>query len=139
VRCAPLVSIDLLVFDEQGRALVGLRTNEPARDTYFVPGGVVRKNERLGDAFRRILGAETGVTADVGDAQFRGVYEHLYHVSRLGGSAFGTHYVVLAYALPLNRPVKLALDRQHRAFRWMSPSELLAAPDVHGYTKAYFQ
>jgi colanic acid biosynthesis protein WcaH len=35
--------------------LVGLRTNEPAKGKWFVLGGVVGKNERLADAFARIV------------------------------------------------------------------------------------
>jgi len=43
--------------------LVGLRTNEPAKNYYFVPGGVIRKNETIELAFERILKAETGCRA----------------------------------------------------------------------------
>jgi colanic acid biosynthesis protein WcaH len=58
VRCAPLPSIDLIIRDSERRVLVGLRTNEPAKDYYFVPGGVIRKNETLELAFARILRAD---------------------------------------------------------------------------------
>jgi colanic acid biosynthesis protein WcaH len=36
------VSIDLIVRDADGRVLLGLRNNRPARDWWFVPGGIVR-------------------------------------------------------------------------------------------------
>src|SRR6516165_7240664 len=55
VRLAPLVSIDIIVKDPQGYTLLGLRVNEPAKGKYFVPGGVIRKNETIRDAFARIL------------------------------------------------------------------------------------
>src|SRR5262245_10728718 len=42
VRCAPLPSLDLIIRDSDGKVLVGLRTNEPAKNYYFVPGGVTR-------------------------------------------------------------------------------------------------
>ena len=60
VRCAPLPSIDLIIRDSDRRVLVGLRTNEPAKNCYFVPGGVIRKNETIEVAFARILNSETG-------------------------------------------------------------------------------
>src|SRR5215218_457853 len=60
VRNAPLISIDLIIRDTCGKILVGMRTNEPAKGFYFVPGGVIRKNETLADAFSRIVAAETG-------------------------------------------------------------------------------
>ena len=58
VRCAPLPSFDLIIRDSDGRVLVGHRTNEPAKNYYFVPGGVIRKNETIELAFARILRAE---------------------------------------------------------------------------------
>jgi hypothetical protein len=55
VRNTPLVSIDLIIRDPDQYVLVGLRTNEPAKGKWFVPGSVVRKYERLADA--RSLGS----------------------------------------------------------------------------------
>jgi hypothetical protein len=39
VGLVPLVSIDLIIRDANGNVLVALRTNEPAKGVYFVPGG----------------------------------------------------------------------------------------------------
>ena len=61
VELTPLVSIDLVVRDESGRMLVGLRANRPAQGYWFVPGGRVGKNETLREAFDRLTGAELGV------------------------------------------------------------------------------
>lgn len=58
---APLVSIDLLVTDSQGRTLVGRRINPPAAASWFAPGGRVRKDETLDAAFLRLTEAELGV------------------------------------------------------------------------------
>jgi colanic acid biosynthesis protein WcaH len=55
VRLAPLVSIDLIIRDDEQNVLVALRTNEPAKGVYFVPGGCIRKNETIENAFARIL------------------------------------------------------------------------------------
>ena len=118
---------------------MGIRNNEPARNFCFVPGGRVRKGETLEAAFARIVAAETGVDADFTHARFLRVYQHMYPNNRFGHSGYGTHYVVLAYELNLpSRPV-VALDSQHCAARWMEEAELRAAPDVHPYTKAYFE
>jgi colanic acid biosynthesis protein WcaH len=46
IRLGPLVSIDLIVRGPDERILTGLRLNEPAKGTYFVPGGVILKNEK---------------------------------------------------------------------------------------------
>jgi colanic acid biosynthesis protein WcaH len=139
VRCAPLVSIDLLIFDPAEHVLVGLRNNEPAKGVYFVPGGIIRKGELLKDAFGRILLAETGQEALIGAARFLGPFEHFYATNRFGDAEFGTHYVVLAYRLQLDRRPEIKLNDQHSKLRWMSVAGILAAPDVHENTKAYFR
>ena len=58
VRNAPLVAIDLIIRDPEQCVLVGLRMNEPAN---LCPA--VRA-----DAFVRIVKAETGLEASIGDA-----------------------------------------------------------------------
>ena len=118
--------------------LVGLRTNEPAKGKWFVPGGVIRKYERLADAFARIAKAEIGLEASIDGARFVGVYEHLYDSNLFGEEGFGTHYVVLAHQLDLDHQPPLESDRQHSGFRWMTPAELISSPDVHQNTKDYF-
>ena len=139
VRHAPLVSIDLVIKNPERRVLTGLRVNEPARGTYFVPGGIIRKNETINNAFARIMQAELGFTREFNEAIFIGVFEHLYETNRFCHPGYGTHYVVLAYRLELPECPTIKLDAQHRAIRWMTPSEITAAPDVHPNTKAYFK
>jgi 8-oxo-dGTP pyrophosphatase MutT (NUDIX family) len=63
VRFAPLVSIDLVIRDPDGAMLVGMRSSAPAKGFWFVPGGRIRKNETIRNAFARILKAETGCDA----------------------------------------------------------------------------
>lgn len=133
----PLVSIDLIVRDAQGRVLVGLRRNEPARDTWFVPGGAIRKNETLDAAFARISAAELGRACARRDARLLGVYEHFYGSNFMQVPGIGTHYVVLAHELHAELSSTLP-DDQHGAYRWMTPLELREHPQVHENTRAYF-
>ena len=81
VRNAPPVAIDLIIRDPEQHVLVGLRMNEPAKGKWFVPGGAVRKCERLADAFARIVKAEIGLEASIGDAKFIPVRSKLGRVS----------------------------------------------------------
>ena len=134
-----MVSIDLIILDHKGTVLTGLRANEPARDTYFVPGGAIWKNETIRDAFARIMQAELGFSRELHEAFFVGVFEHFYDTNRFGHPGYGTHYVVLAYTLELPDRPPIKLDAQHRAIRWMTPAEILASPDVHPNTQAYFR
>ncbi|MEM7246540.1 MAG: GDP-mannose mannosyl hydrolase [Acidobacteriota bacterium] len=136
VRLTPLISIDLVIRSGEN-TLLGLRSNRPARDTWFVPGGRIRKDESFADAFRRLTEVELGREVAIDSATFLGHYEHFYE-DNVGGTDFSTHYVVLAYELEFSEDEDLPAS-QHRDWRWWSPEELLACDDVHENTKAYFR
>lgn len=136
VAATPLVSIDLIVENEQGSILLGKRVNRPAAGFWFVPGGRVQKNETLDSAFQRLTREELGSEFERNQARFLGVYEHLY-----GDSVFGenpsTHYVVLGYRL-ITTESGLALPyQQHTEFQWWLPSRAISSEQVHSNTKMY--
>jgi colanic acid biosynthesis protein WcaH len=139
IHFTPLVSIDLVIENQAGQILLAQRNNEPAQGYYFVPGGMIRKDETRGQAFQRILLRETGLTGDIFRAVFLGVFEHHYQSNRFGDPAFGTHYVVLGYHLKLDEDPQIVLDDQHSQYRWASRSALMDAGDVHENTKDFFR
>lgn len=140
VRLTPLVAIDLIVSDAQGRVLIGRRRNRPARGTWFVPGGRIRKNETLDAAFSRIAEAELGIARLARSAaRFEGVFEHHYDDNFAGEPGVSTHYIVLAYSLTLNSTAPLGRPEQHSEYCWLTPAELLSRADVHENTQAYFR
>jgi colanic acid biosynthesis protein WcaH len=138
VKLTPLVSIDLLVKNSMGEVLLGLRVNEPAKDTWFVPGGRICKDERIEEAFERISFSELGVPLRIADAHPMGVFQHLYECNFAEAPGISTHYIVLAYALKLDLPLEMMPKDQHQVCRWWPISELLEAQDVHENSKAYF-
>lgn len=138
VRYTPLVSIDLVVDDGEGRYLVGLRTNPPAKGYWFVPGGRIRKNEPLDTAFGRICQAELARLVEMKEAALLGLYDHFYGEDFTGGDA-GTHYVVLAHRLTVPRAALQLPEDQHSAYRWITAEEALADTSVHPNTQAYFR
>lgn len=139
IRLAPLVAVDLVIRNAKNEALLGLRNNEPAKGYYFVPGGMILKNERLGNAFARILQNETGFSASLEDARLLGTFEHFYENNRFGEPGFNTHYIVIGYELKLPHAATPKMDAQHSDLRWWPQSELLDSPRVHDNAKAYFR
>lgn len=137
VERTPLVSMDLILRDAQDRVLLGLRSNAPARNTWFVPGGVIRKGEKLDQAFSRISQDELGLALNRTEAEFLGVHEHHYPDNFAGAPGFGTHYVVLPYEIRL-RQALTPPHEQHREYRWFTSAELLADARVHRNTQDYF-
>lgn len=137
VHSAPLISIDLLVENEQGEYLLGLRNNRPAQGYWFVPGGRVQKNETLDAAFLRITTEELGLRLERSQAVFKGVYEHFYSDSVFGEQP-STHYIVLAHQLVLPAETVQLSVQQHNNTQWLKTKTILADSNVHQYTKLYF-
>ncbi|RDK00813.1 GDP-mannose mannosyl hydrolase [Paraburkholderia lacunae] len=139
IDATPLVAIDLIIENETGGYLLGRRVNKPAQGFWFVPGGRIRKNEHLDEAFRRIASEELG-RADLSraDADLLGVYEHLYDDNFSGQPGISTHYVVLGYKLRGTIELASLPDLQHTAYRWATAEEITTDATVHLNTQAYF-
>lgn len=137
VQNTPLVSIDLIIKNAQDQVLLGRRNNRPAQGYWFVPGGRIRKNETLAQAFKRLTCAELDQEFLLDEACFLGVFEHLY-VDSVFDSEASTHYIALGYQLIVDVSFDtLPLD-QHHQYQWFAINDLLNDANVHENTKAYF-
>ena len=142
LRCIdqrPLISIDLIIKNEKGQILLGKRLNKPAQGAWFVPGGVIYKNEKQSDALARISQRELGITIPHEATTLLNVYEHFYQDNFAGAEGISTHYVVIGRSYTLPHNTALTLDNQHERIEWWDIKDLLASPEVHQYTKDYFQ
>jgi colanic acid biosynthesis protein WcaH len=134
----PLVSIDLLVRNSDGAILLGNRENRPAMDHWFVPGGRIRRMERFETAFRRVANDELGLAIEIEDAEFQGVFQHMYDDSAFSDE-IGSHYVSIAMVLE-NCDLDLAKlpQIQHKEYRWFNLQEIIEDARVHERTKEFF-
>lgn len=137
VASTPLISIDLIVRNQVGQVLLGQRLNRPAQGYWFVPGGRVRKDERLAAAFERLTEGELGIRLPITSADFLGPFEHFYP-DNFSGTDFSTHYVVLGYELISSTSLDTLPEEQHSHYQWFTVQELLASELVHPHTKLYF-
>ncbi|NJK87238.1 MAG: GDP-mannose mannosyl hydrolase [Bacteroidales bacterium] len=139
VRFTPLISIDLIVFNEKKEVLAGWRKNAPAKNTWFIPGGRILKDETISEAFKRISLHELGRELSIENAEFRGVYEHLYPGDNYQeDNSFGTHYIVLGFIISGFEIPNQFPPEQHENYRWFSEKEILEDPLVHRNVKNYF-
>ncbi|MGZ5051132.1 MAG: GDP-mannose mannosyl hydrolase [Methylobacter sp.] len=136
VQKAPLVSLDLIVPSGTGELLVGLRVNEPASGSWFVPGGRLRKNESIEQAFSRITEAELGRAYTIDQARLLGAFTHKYETNFARVPGVSTHYVVLAYELRVAIDINRLPAEQHSGYRWVGNNSDLTG--VHANTQAYF-
>lgn len=139
IRHTPLVCIDIIARGPGGGVLLGLRTNEPAKGYWFVPGGRILKEETIAQAFRRLTTAELGWTYEISQAEFHGVYDHFHDTNYFEDPTYGTHYVALAYRIDLDVSINSLPTMQHSQYRRASVKDLLADDTVHTLTKNYFR
>lgn len=138
IKSTPLVSIDLVIKNNRGQALLGKRLNRPAKDCWFVPGGRILKDESLADAFVRLTTEELGQVFTIDQATLLGPFDHFYQ-DNVFGDEFTTHYVAIAYVLNIGDDLtNLPLDVQHGGYQWFEINDLLKHEKVHKHTKWYF-
>lgn len=137
-----IVSIDLLIKNNEEQYLLGKRLNPPAKNSLFVPGGRIYKGESIMSALKRIIKDEIGI--EHYDSWLYGIYDHYYkNESPSGRTDIDTHYVSIAFKVePLN--LKLTNDniniflKQHENLVWMTEEEIIESNDVHILTKNFF-
>jgi colanic acid biosynthesis protein WcaH len=112
VEHVPIVSVDLLVRYDGG-LLFGRRTNEPAKDHWFLPGGRVRKFETREEAVHRVAREELGVEVEL--VESLGAYEHFYDEANVEG-VDGKHYLANGYVVDVVDG-DLRADDQHDDLR----------------------
>lgn len=139
IDLTPLVSIDLIIKRSDNKYLVGERTNKPAQNYWFVPGGRIRKNETLSAAMKRISKVELGFEINIEDTLLLGAYDHIYEDNFNAAADINTHYVALGYQVSVPMNISINTDSQHANIKWLSGDELLASDLVHGNTKKYFE
>ena len=139
VRHTPLISIDLIILNEENKVMLGWRKNQPAKNHWFVPGGRILKNETIYHAFERIAYSELGISLMFSQAEFMGVYEHIHRTENFSGDeGYGTHYIVLAFRVRISGTGNDFPVDQHSSYQWFTIQDLLLDPLVHGYAKNYF-
>ena len=139
VDSMPIFGIDMIIFSQRNGILMGRRINNPAKDKLFVPGGRIYKNERIIDAFNRILLSETGLTFSYKKTTSIGLFEHFYNVTPWSNSECSTHYIIEARLIevdPEDVKLKINLNAQHSSFEWISLEDL-DSKDIHYYSRLY--
>jgi colanic acid biosynthesis protein WcaH len=138
VENTPLISIDLIVRNQSGKVLLGLRNNPPAKDYWFVPGGRILRGEHIDEAVERVSEEELGVRIGIKSCGFAGIFEHIYK-ENIYGSSSGTHYIVIGLHAHVGTDSDHLPEGQHRRFQWFSEEDILKSENVHEYTKQYFR
>jgi colanic acid biosynthesis protein WcaH len=65
-RTTPLVNVDLLIKDKQGRTLLSWRDDEYCGKGWHIPGGIIRYKETLEQRIQNTANKELGVCVEFG-------------------------------------------------------------------------
>ena len=134
---APLITIELVVKNSEDKILLGQRVNKPAKNSWFVPGGRIYKDESIEQAFQRITKDEIGKAYDISNAKFKGVYQRCYDDNVFNDNV-STHCIVVGFELVIKEELSLGTI-QHDKYKWFTQEELLNNKDVYTYVKDYFK
>lgn len=114
VEHVPIPSVDLVV-RHSGGVVLGRRSNEPAKGSWFLPGGRIQKGERIEEVVHRVADEEVGLKVTI--QQQTGVHDHFYDVHDVDGVATKQYvsHGFLVEAAAGSLPV--AADDQHDQVR----------------------
>lgn len=107
-KVMPTPSTDIVVLC-QGKVLLLLRKNIPAKGLWFFPGGSIQKGESPLEAATRELREETGI--DSKSLEYVGVRSVLFREDDI-------HALSFVFRLVLNDIPKVTLDDESSQYKW---------------------
>jgi colanic acid biosynthesis protein WcaH len=131
VRNVPIVSVDLLIYTDDG-VVLGKRTNEPAKGEWFIPGGRVHKGETRTEAVHRIAAEEVGVEVEITESL--GAFEHIYDTAETDG-VDSKHYLANGYVVE-PQSADFRSSEQHATFQIFRPETVTLHPNIVAYIEA---
>jgi colanic acid biosynthesis protein WcaH len=121
VGLLPIVTTDLVIFNEnKQQILLFKRTNKPAQNLYFTPGGRLFKNEDLLAGIIRQSKREIGLDLDPNKLTFGGVINEIWSDSEFANYNYHAVSIFWSYVISSQEIINLALDRQHSVYQWFN-------------------
>lgn len=129
-RNVPIVCVDVVITNGK-EFLLMKRRNQPEKDTWWLPGGRVLKNELLEDAVARFLKKESGLKGKADD--FLGFRELFSSPGYFPG--INAHTIGFVFKVNVSANPRISLDQQHSKARWFSKIN----PSWHPYVKTFLK
>ncbi len=120
VRNFPLCCVDVVV-RHRGRVLLVRREEPPSKGLWWFLGGRLLKNERLGEAAKRIARTEAGLGVDA--VRTIGFYEVWFPTGPAPHLADGYHNLLAAILVRPRGEVRVRPDSTMSATRWVGRAE----------------
>jgi colanic acid biosynthesis protein WcaH len=114
LECLPIICVDLLIINE-GKCLLLLRNREPAKDTYWFPGGRIYKNETIINAALRKAKEETNLYCSF--ERIISVEESIFE--RKGDMIMDLHTVNVCCLIFVKDYTGIKIDQLHSNYKWI--------------------
>lgn len=115
VKYGPVPCVDFVLV-HQGKFLMGFRSNKPAQNQWWLPGGRIWKNETLEKAALRKAKEETGMQVKV--VKFLLNDETIFKNSSIPGISY--HSINTVFLVKPLAGERLSGDWQHKELQWFS-------------------
>lgn len=124
----PVCCVDLVV-RRNSKVLLVFRTNEPAKNKWWLPGGRVYKRETLEQAAVRKVREEAGLKVRV--VRKIGAYETIFDKGPFAELKTGVHNVNVCFVVDAVDDSDIRLDKTSSNYRWIDKIE----KDLDTYVK----
>lgn len=140
VEYFPTVSLNLIVENDRGEFLFVMRSKQPVKDYWWLPGGRMLSGELIPEAAQRILREETGIDGTVEWVSPEFVME-IFEVGELDEQERALyspdierfHYFTVPIHLKVAGDTTVAMDAQSKQYRWSRENI-----STHAYIAQYF-
>ena len=130
VELLPIPTVDVVIFSPQkNEVLLCKRTNEPAKDFFYTPGGRQQKGELIVETAQRILQAEMGVALKPAALWWVSAIDEIFTTSAF--YPITAHCINNFFGCVLSKETALQLDKQHSEFLWFAVDDA----DIHHYVR----
>ncbi len=113
----PLACVDIAIV-ANGSVLLVKRKDPPARGEWWLPGGRVRKGERMRDAARRKAAEEVGVSCHVGPLLYTA--ETMFPDGPHGVAVHSINSCFMLYPAEAVPVPEVRLDEHHLGWKWVN-------------------
>ena len=126
IHALPILCVDLLIKNSDGKYLLHLRDNEPLKNEWWVPGGRVHKEEKIYSAASRKCKEELGLV--ITNWKIVGIYEDKYDKNSFDTSTTFHGVSIVLTALKDVDENEIILDEQSSkwAYRKKLPQRFLS-------------
>lgn len=138
-RKAPIPCVECVPVQKDGKVLLGYRTDEPAKDTFYTIGGGIIAGESFEEAAARVGSRELDL--DIDPQRFRRAGSEISQVwaNNPTGAKGGIHGItwVMYFDITEDEANDIVMDESHSRLKWVDPERYIHSSECHPVLRKY--